>query len=48
MEGELVAEIDTQLTYGDSRSEWIRDACRQKLEDGSDADETADVEAADC
>jgi len=37
MPGELVDEIHAELGYGDSRSEWIRDACRAKLanDDGS-------------
>ena len=39
MEQELVDEIDGELTYGDSRSEWIRDAVREKL--ARDRDEAA-------
>ena len=31
MEQALVDEIDGELTYGDSRSEWIRAAVREKL-----------------
>jgi metal-responsive CopG/Arc/MetJ family transcriptional regulator len=31
MEQSLVDEIDSELTYGDSRSEWIRNAVRQRL-----------------
>jgi metal-responsive CopG/Arc/MetJ family transcriptional regulator len=31
MEQSLVDEIDSELTYGDSRSEWIRNAIREKL-----------------
>ena len=31
MEQALVDEIDGELTYGDSRSEWIRNAIREKL-----------------
>ena len=38
MEQELVDDIDGELTYGDSRSEWIRDAVREKL--ARDRDET--------
>ena len=38
MEQALVDEIDGELTYGDSRSEWIRDAVREKL--ARDRDET--------
>ena len=32
MPKELRDEIDKQLEYGDSRSEWIRQAIRQRLE----------------
>ena len=32
MPKELRDEIDKQLEYGDSRSEWIREAIRQRLE----------------
>lgn len=39
MEQSLVDEIDGELTYGDSRSEWIRNAIREKL-----AREQADAE----
>lgn len=28
----LIKEIEDGLDYGDSRSRWIRDACREKLE----------------
>lgn len=48
MEGSLLEDIDAQLTYGDSRSEWIRDACRRKLaagEDESAGDDGADATA---
>ena len=38
MEQELVDDIDGELTYGDSRSAWIRDAVREKL--ARDRDET--------
>lgn len=31
MEKALVDDIDGQLTYGDSRSEWVRNAIREKL-----------------
>jgi metal-responsive CopG/Arc/MetJ family transcriptional regulator len=31
MEQSLVDETDSELTYGDSRSEWIRNAIREKL-----------------
>jgi metal-responsive CopG/Arc/MetJ family transcriptional regulator len=39
MEQSLVDDIDGELTYGDSRSEWIRNAIREKL-----AREQADAE----
>ena len=39
MEQSLVDEIDGELTYGDSRSEWIRNAIREQL-----AREQADAE----
>lgn len=32
MEQELLDELDSTLTYGDSRSEWVRDAIKLKLE----------------
>ena len=32
MEQELIDELDDTLTYGDSRSEWVRDAIKLKLE----------------
>ena len=32
MEQDLVDEIDGELTYGDSRSEWIRNAIREKFD----------------
>lgn len=38
MEKSLADAIDAELTYGDSRSEWIREACREKLD--ADADES--------
>lgn len=42
MPQELVDAIDKQLEYGDSRSAWIREAARERLErdaEGEDADE---------
>ena len=36
MEKALVDDIDDELTYGDSRSEWIRNAIREKLARGRD------------
>lgn len=32
MDDELLARIDGQLDYGDSRAAWIREACEQRLE----------------
>lgn len=32
MPDDLITEIDGRLDYGDSRAEWIREACRQRLE----------------
>jgi len=38
MEQDLVDEIDDELTYGDSRAEFVRSAIREKLDrDRSDA-----------
>lgn len=31
MDDDLIEEIDSRLVYGDSRSEWVRDAIRLKL-----------------
>jgi len=31
MEDELLEKINKRLTYGDNRSEWMRDAIRLKL-----------------
>ncbi|MDL0127107.1 hypothetical protein [Halobacterium salinarum] len=31
MSDELLESIDEQLDYGDSRAEWIREACRDRL-----------------
>ncbi|WP_436924736.1 hypothetical protein [Halosimplex amylolyticum] len=31
MEQELLDELDSTLSYGDSRSEWVRDAIKLKL-----------------
>ncbi|MDL0127108.1 ribbon-helix-helix domain-containing protein [Halobacterium salinarum] len=38
MPGKMVDEIDAQLEYGDSRSEWIREAVRQRLDQEADAE----------
>jgi len=32
MEQELLDELDSTLSYGDSRSGWVRDAIKLKLE----------------
>lgn len=32
MDQELLDDLDSTLTYGDSRSEWVRDAIKLKLE----------------
>jgi metal-responsive CopG/Arc/MetJ family transcriptional regulator len=41
---EWVEEIDNNLDYGDSRSGWIREAVRQRLEaEGYFGDEEADT-----
>lgn len=34
MPEDLVDEIEDQLDYGDSRSEWIRQAIKERLEQG--------------
>jgi len=40
VDDELVEEIESQLEYGDSKSDWIREAIRQRLEaDDVDNDE---------
>ena len=31
MSSELVEDIESQLDYGDTRSEWIRQAVRERL-----------------
>ena len=31
VDDELVEEIESQLEYGDSKSDWIREAIRQRL-----------------
>lgn len=36
---ELNAKIEEQLGYGDSKSEWIRQACREKLSRSEDDDD---------
>lgn len=32
LESETVEAIENQLAYGDTKSGWIRDACRERLE----------------
>lgn len=32
MSDDMVDAIEKQLGYGDSKAEWIREACRQRLE----------------
>ena len=39
MDDELIEEVDSRLTYGDSRSEWVRDAIRLKLAIVNEMDE---------
>lgn len=43
MDGSLVSEIEAELTYGDARAEWIREACRQRLNDDDDCGTDADA-----
>ena len=31
MDSELVEDVESQLDYGDTRSEWIRQAVRERL-----------------
>lgn len=45
MPGALLDAIDNELEYGDSRSEWIRDACRRKLDSDGAAADGADATA---
>jgi len=33
MDEELIENIESQLEYGDSRSEWIREAARRRLQE---------------
>lgn len=35
---ELADEVDSRLEYGDSRSEWIETAIRERLQRESDAE----------
>jgi metal-responsive CopG/Arc/MetJ family transcriptional regulator len=42
MSEELLGEVNSQLEYGDNRSEWVRDAIKMKLavlEEVDDLDE---------
>jgi len=45
MPDDLLERIDSQLDYGDSRAEWIRQACRERLECGESDDDTAGAPA---
>jgi len=46
MPGELDAAIKDHLSYGDSKSEWIREAIRQRLnQDDADAGPKTALEA---
>jgi len=46
MPGELDAAIKDHLSYGDSKSEWIREAIRQRLsQDDADAGPDTALEA---
>ena len=51
MSDDLLESIDGQLDYGDSRANWIREACKQRLarDSGSETDpgENGVEEAAD-
>jgi metal-responsive CopG/Arc/MetJ family transcriptional regulator len=38
IDDDLLEEINDQLEYGDSRSEWFAVAARQRLQDESDDD----------
>ena len=43
VDDELVEEIESQLEYGDSKSDWIREAIRQRLAaDTADDSDIAD------
>jgi len=35
LDDETVEEIESQLEYGDAKSEWIREAIRRRLADES-------------
>lgn len=39
MPAEMVEEIESRLTYGDSRAGWIREACEMRLEAESTGDQ---------
>ena len=43
MPAELDEAIKQELEYGDSKAEWIREACRMRLEGAFD-DDVGDVE----
>jgi len=39
LDDETHAAIKAQLDYGDSKAEWLREACHQRLADECDTDE---------
>lgn len=42
---EVADEVDAQLEYGDSRSEWIQTAIEQRLEREADAENRSPAES---
>lgn len=40
IDDDLLDRVDEQLDYGDSRSEWIREAIRQRLNQVEDETDT--------
>lgn len=44
LDDELDAAIEDRLSYRDSKSEWLREAAKEKLE-AEDAEDTGDAEA---
>lgn len=45
MSADLLDEVNSQLSYGDSRAEWIREAIRQRLESGGRGADSEDATA---
>ncbi|ELY96623.1 hypothetical protein [Natrialba taiwanensis] len=43
MDEEFVEEIEAQLTYGDSRAGWIREACQMRLDGEFDESDDTDT-----